>query len=65
MDFLRTLVAGRLLAVRPIHIGSGDPAKGRFSRDFAAVMAQTTETSAILVFCPQIQSNTSKASAIE
>jgi hypothetical protein len=63
MDFLRTrgLRPCRLLELLepPIHIGSGDHAKGPFpnqsSPDFAVVMAQTSAAAAFLVFCPHIQ----------
>jgi hypothetical protein len=33
----------------------------RYSRDFAAVMAQTGAAATILAFCPHIQSNRPKA----
>jgi hypothetical protein len=40
-------------------------ARKRPSRDFAVVMAQTSPAATILAFCPHIQSNRPKASAIE
>jgi hypothetical protein len=66
--FLGAKLAGKR-CVAPIHIGSGDPAKGPSrstpGRDFAVVLAQTSPVASFLAFCPHIQSNRPKASAIE